>query len=272
MKINYKNTALGFLDGSRPIEFYLAEPSTPMTEEKKKIFGHSVRTALQRDSDLFKDNIRYISEPFFNAFIKSKSKLSKVFDKEDMDESGTFVWAKGSFTTTVFYALITTGSGDEWNIKLIYLMFSKHSQNDMFGLDACILMNDEEQTFQSFVWKGHVENKYDDYWWMGHLIGLLTFIKYCEIETKIIPAGKKSHHVGTKYLNETKQSIEILDSTWFTTVISSNGFSVGKDTGGFFRWQPCGPGLVKRKLLWILPFEKEGYTRTAKVENERLNK
>ena len=93
------------------------------------------------------------------------------------------------------------------------------------------------------------------------LFSLILFIKYCPLETKIIAGGKKGNHVGNKYVNETKEEIEILDSTWFTTIIKSEGFRVG----GHFRLQPFGPGLVMKKLIWIDPFDKTGYKREAKV-------
>jgi hypothetical protein len=56
-----------------------------------------------------------------------------------------------------------------------------------------------------------------------------------------------------------------MDATWFTTFIRSEEFAVGANTGGFFRLQPCGKDLKDRKLIWVLPFTKHGYTRKAKV-------
>ena len=99
---------------------------------------------------------------------------------------------------------------------------------------------------------------------IGDILSLVLFLKYCDLETKIIKSGKKELHVGTKYINETKSNVEILDSTWFTTIVKSDGFKVR----GHFRFQPCGEGLVNKKLIWISDFEKTGYTRTAKILNQ----
>jgi hypothetical protein len=90
-------------------------------------------------------------------------------------------------------------------------------------------------------------------------------MKYCEVETKIVPPGKKAFHANQKYVNETKSPIEVMDATWFTTFIRSEEFAVGANTGGFFRLQPCGKDLKDRKLIWVFPFMKHGYTRKAKV-------
>ncbi len=91
---------------------------------------------------------------------------------------------------------------------------------------------------------------------------ILIFLKYTEPDVKIIPSGKK---VGTKkhgYFNLTTNDIQVVDSTWNTTVIRTEGFSVD----GHLRLQPCGEGRKKRKLIWIEPFEKHGYVRNAKSE------
>lgn len=90
---------------------------------------------------------------------------------------------------------------------------------------------------------------------------LLSIYYFAEIETKIIEAESKKHpntHNGVK--NSTKVPIAVVDSTWFTNIIRTSGFGVN----GHFRFQPCGKNLKERKLIWINPFEKQGYTRTAK--------
>ena len=92
---------------------------------------------------------------------------------------------------------------------------------------------------------------------------ILIFLKYTEPDVKIIPSGKK---VGTKkhgYFNLCTQDVQVVDSAWNTTVIRENGFSVD----GHLRLQPCGEGRKKLKLIWIEPFEKLGYVRTAKSIN-----
>ena len=52
----------------------------------------------------------------------------------------------------------------------------------------------------------------------------------------------------------------MLDSTWFTNIVRSEGFAVH----GHFRMQACGPNHSQRKLTYINDFEKKGYTRRAK--------
>jgi hypothetical protein len=85
----------------------------------------------------------------------------------------------------------------------------------------------------------------------------LIFLKAGEQEIKIIESGKK---VGTRrdgFLNLTTNTIKVVNSGWNTIIINTEGFSVD----GHIRLQACGEKHKDRKLIWINPFEKEGYVR-----------
>lgn len=258
MKLTYRNTALSLLD-KWDEEINLPDPHKPMTEIEKKTFGRSVLVNLENHGHLFKDKIQYISQPFIEAYQKGKHKLADVFDKEEMDEHGTFIWQAGSFTHTNFYYVKSKIENGEWSADYMFLQFSKHAKNDFKSIDVCVSgFGDVEKTF---IWKGHYDAGHDHTYYFAFIVSFLCFIKHVELETKIIKAEKKDFHIGTKYVNETKTNIEVLDSTWFTTIVRSEGFKVG----GHFRMQPCGKDMAERKLIWISPFEKNGYTRKAKI-------
>ena len=197
--------------------------------------------------------------PFWEAFLKAKSSLKGVLDSEPMEETGTFITQVPGMTHTYFYYIKTSGMGDSWKIEYTLMLFSKRPGAETAGLDLCITIT--EQSWKSFIWKEWDDVGWDDGYWGAWLVGLLLFIKYCPLETKFIAAGRKDHHVGQKYVNETNHKIEILDSTWFTTIVRSEGFGVT----GHFRMQPYGPGITQRRLTWIEPFEKTGYTRKARI-------
>lgn len=268
MKINYKNTALSLLD-KWDEEINIPVGHVPMTKEQDRTFGKSVLEGLEKAGDMFKKKIQYISQPFYEAYLKGKSKLSGVFDKMEVDESGTFIWQAGSFTHTNFYYLKTNGTGDDWKADYMFIQFSKHAQNDFKSIDVCISGTHDEflkEHEKTFIWKGHYDNGCDHVHYFAFLVSFICFIKHVELETKIIKPESKEWHIGTKYLNETKSKIEVLDSTWFTTIVRSEGFNVR----GHFRMQPCGQNLADRKLIWISDFEKTGYTRTAKKLNTTI--
>jgi hypothetical protein len=96
------------------------------------------------------------------------------------------------------------------------------------------------------------------------VISFLLFKTYADIEYKLIDGikQKKSIANGEKIINDTELPIEYIDSTWFVTLIHTEGFKVS----GHFRLQPYGKGLGKRKLIYINEFEKTGYTRKAIID------
>lgn len=90
------------------------------------------------------------------------------------------------------------------------------------------------------------------------------FINYAEVETKVMQPNRQIWDgPRAAYNNKTKFPITVVDSTWFTHLVSSGAFKVR----GHFRLQACGHGLKDRKLTWINDFQKDGYTRKAKIEN-----
>lgn len=266
MKINYKNTCLDWLDHPENMAFHIPDNSQfeDLSSESWK-FCYSVRDmfaeAVKADCDpkFYRGKVRFISNPFWEAYLKGKHSLRDIFDKEELNETGTFITQVPGMTHTYFYYIRTIGSGEEWKVEWSLTMFSKRPNAETAGLDVCIF--ETLETRKSFLWKQLEDQGQNAEWWLAWLVGLLVFIKYCPLETKFIPGGKKEHHVGQKYVNETTHKIEILDSTWFTTIVRSEGFGVT----GHFRLQPYGPGMTQRRLQWIEPFEKTGYTRKAKI-------
>jgi hypothetical protein len=80
------------------------------------------------------------------------------------------------------------------------------------------------------------------------------------------PRAKRStsaiNYCKKNYTPETNPRMTV-DSAWSKTLIKSDGFLVS----GHSRMQPVGEGSKYRKLIWIDTFEKEGYTREAKMLN-----
>ncbi|MFX1705092.1 hypothetical protein PV783_14110 [Chitinophaga sp. CC14] len=98
---------------------------------------------------------------------------------------------------------------------------------------------------------------------------LLTFILLAPVETYIVPPGRKhgTRNSSDRLLNEESFPFTIVNSNWNKICINMEGFPVSGENGkGFARSQACGPGWKDRKLIWVLPFRKEGYVLGAKRE------
>lgn len=123
------------------------------------------------------------------------------------------------------------------------------------------------------LWKFNLEsgtisyppNEYNDAFEriMIRFVRLLIFTELSELEVVTLAPDRS---VGTrkdgKFVNETKQSIVIVDSTWNKMIFRTTGFAVS----GHLRLQRHGQGRSDVKLIYIEEFEKSGYVRKAKAE------
>lgn len=281
MKINYKNTALGLIDD--PKNFHFGFPDPDITPELNRgqllAFGYSIINAADSLRELCGHNIQFVSRPFWEAYAKSRHKLINIFNKEEIDEGGVLILPGDGITHTYYYYIKTYFTeNNDWGYDCLFMDFNKRNTEahiDGPALDvytSCTLSEDGMHLDRkNLIWSGYTKSGKDEKWFEAMILTFVLFKKYCEIETKTIEPKRKGNVAGKKYINETDKRIIVLDSTWFTTLVKSGSFMVGDDTGGFFRLQPYGPGNSKRKLIWVMPFEKSGYTRMAKVLNQNID-
>jgi hypothetical protein len=268
MKINYNNTALEFLDNPMRFNFYIPEDTTPkLTDQEARQFGMSLREAYRNKLVNYKKNIQLITQPFYKAYQSARGKIKETVLSETFEDCGTLIIPWPSHTQTIFYVITTNGkTGDDWDFNVIMTLFTKSPHTDIFGLDLFTAtgksMDDGKPYNKEIIWDGFIREKRDTGWWIADILLLKTFLKYCEVETKIVAPGKKVEHVGEKHKNDTRYKVEILDSTYFTTISRTEGFGVK----GHFRMQPYGHGLSSKRLQWISEFQKQGYTRRAKID------
>lgn len=263
MKINDKNTAIGFLNGIKIGDFSILNNST-VDDSAKRNLGISIIEKWPNLLPFFKKSVRYMSESFYQAYEKGAAKLSTVLDKEEIDEGGVLIYRPSSSeTNTIFYKIQSKGVAENFDVDATIITFNKDTKRDRPGLAIVYQrrfgMKPNEAIF--YTSNAGESNGLTPLSVFADIFSLILFIKYCEIDTKVIGAGKKDNHVGIKYVNESRSNIEVLDSTWFTTLIKSEAFAVR----GHFRLQPHGAGMQQRKLIWISDYEKEGYTRKAKI-------
>lgn len=263
MKINYRNTALDILDNPMSFPIYLPEYTKDMTLGEQKDFEYSIRMAVstagfKKD---WRENVQYVTRPFWDAYARSQSKIKTVVKETAFEEAGTLIIPWPNHTQTIFYALQSNGDKNNWNWEVLIMMFTKSPHFEKFGLDLFVYMSKEGSDFRERIWKGFVEQSRDSSYWIADIMCFKTFLKYADVEAKIVNAKRKEKHLGEKYVNETNYKVEILDSTYFTTISRTEGFGVK----GHFRFQPWGPGLTQKRLQWIADYKKSGYTKKAKI-------
>lgn len=267
MKINYKNTALGFIKDPENFPFYLPDYTHEMTFAEGEAFKKSIIKSTNGSG--FKEswltNIQYVTMPFYDAYNRSRDKIRPEVTSVEFQEAGTLIIPWPRHTQTIFYAIQTTGKKENWEYSVLMMIFTKSPHSEKFGLDLFVYLSNRDEDFIERIWKGYVDSGRDSSWWIADLMCFKTFLKYVEAETKIVNAKRKEKHCGEKYVNETDYKVEILNSTYFTTISRTEGFGVT----GHFRMQPYGPGLSQKRLQWISDYQKTGYTRQAKILNDK---
>lgn len=94
------------------------------------------------------------------------------------------------------------------------------------------------------------------------------FKKYAEVETVEAQMGKKVEipETSENLLVEFDMPMTYTDCSWFREIIRKEGFLVR----GHFRLQPYKKdGEWTKKLIYIEPFQKHGYTRKAKIDRQQ---
>lgn len=93
-------------------------------------------------------------------------------------------------------------------------------------------------------------------------LAVLLLKKFGKVETVLVGGNVRREIDSTKEVvtNKAPFPITYLDCSWLKTIVRTEGFLVR----GHFRLQPCGEKRLERKLIYIEPFQKHGYTRTAK--------
>lgn len=274
MKINDQNTALHFLEKGTMSYSLRTDDIGQWDNMRVNMLRTFLDHGFATKRELYKKKIQYISDPFLAAYESAKSRLtlSLVTDHDHMQESGTIIVRRDDGgRNTVFYT-VTVGKDDkgvtELKGSLIVFGTDHYKRTKLPVLMLAYIKTPTGEPWQYVApgseWSGmqpgdKVEALPFAIW--VDIVYMLIFMRYCEVETKMVAPGRKQEHVGQKYINDTRQPIEIVDSTWFTTIIRSEGFGVK----GHFRLQPFGPGMSQRKLVYIKPFEKHGYTRKAKI-------
>lgn len=221
--------------------------------------------------------IDFVSVPFFEKVTTGKvfDKLTHLFCKIDPCE-GVLLYPKKRFSKihAASYLLFPDPESNEMlaeihlysevgRIVVLYVQIKEETTNWRAVISTSIKESNGKNISQS---------KMND-WFTNHIqtcFSILTFKQFAEIEVKEIGGKdypKKSKIGKEKYLNESDNQINILDSRWFTETIRSEGFAVS----GHFRLQPYGEGMNKRKLIYIEDFLKTGYTSRAKIKSSINN-
>jgi hypothetical protein len=217
-------------------------------------------------SSINKKHVYYFTNPFREAYTLAEKKLHASNLWKEVEE-GAYCYLINKNEACVFNIRINR---DLEEIHCDYFYFVEDDILLSFG--TCMFIYDEVISLKLGPFNGYISESSTPKATpetMSNLVGtwiLITlFIKYADVQTKELPAKKKTEEINCKYINETDSLVTILDSTWFTNLIKSDAFKVR----GHFRLQPKKKeGEWTKELIWINEFQKEGYTRKAGILHE----
>lgn len=88
------------------------------------------------------------------------------------------------------------------------------------------------------------------------------FMIHADVEIRQLPPKAKKEIFNCRYKSDLPITVNMIDCRWFTDLVQSNPFWVK----GHWKFQPHGAGNQLRKLIWVDPYVKSGYTLKAKKD------
>jgi hypothetical protein len=252
MKISYRtHPRLEKLEKKDIGKFSLFEEDLADVKPHVKVFSDFFkRVALGINNQIYQ-----ITKPFSDAYEAAGDRLfeSKLYDQVE-DDNICFIapWKEATcmrIRNDVAKKIITTEFVN---------FFDGHILSAVGSLIIDYNSYPVERTHLGWVSKNVGKTEFHIF----NCILMTLFIKYADVQTKILPAKKKIDEIDCKYVNETKSRLVLLDSLWFTNLVKSDAFKVR----GHFRLQPKKKeGQWTKELIWINEFQKDGYTRKAGI-------
>lgn len=201
-------------------------------------------------------HIRYISDPFYDAFIKALPKLPK----------GTWDWIPTEPGVLILYNFLLLYAFDKNKDGETSGMIYSFTPEGYLGGWSAVNGNKSYGHFKTTQMHDPMDGARHQIYFI-HL--MLFFMEHCEVQVKEwVP--KSSTRIGfNKVENETRTKIEVIDSSWFTTLIAMREH----DVEGHFRWQNYKDenGRSRKELIWIKDYKRGGLLRKAKkLKNKGL--
>lgn len=227
-----------------------------------------------KDKKVHRFNVSCVTKPFYDAIIANKDKLLN----SESSNLGDFIYNELYSNPLQNIGLLLFPEP----ISVLYSFgrfeFTTRDENDEIidsWAPCCSILVCErttvicggvfDQSFSSQFYENPIYKEQPFSLFVELLLGFFLFKKYAQIETKVLsPVSDPKRNFSCNYVNHSKSPITIYDSTWFTTLIKSDSFKVR----GHFRLQPFGPEMKEKRLIWINDFQKDGYTRQAKILSE----
>lgn len=241
---------------------------THAEENSDKQFTISeMRSFLKQNIPAFKTNVFAMSQPYFEAVDKSIPALNKSMEKDSDYMYANLKYDAGVYinqTEATFYKI----NKEAQTITVVIII---NSEIVWGGLNIGVGEKSEHSKFfipRFFLFGKTIEQREEilNFTLSKAMapLAIAMFRTYSDHEVKVVAGNDYGTLNGITYKNSNRRSITVLDSSWYTSIVRTEGFMVN----GHLRMQPCGIGNTQRKLIYIDSFMKHGYVRKAKMLEE----
>ncbi len=279
MKITEKNTPiLRALREKKFGQWYIFDKTEINTDEFIEWFKSDYEKWKEL-CDVFSNNIEYVTSPFLEAIQKNRNKLATI--ENICKLSGPRYQGTMFFKThdkdqqhIVQYCYDFSILPD--SIRIIHHFMAFIDDKIMFIVRDCPEINKESYSFLLPSLPPGFEPEDDEdpeasyiHASLNDIINVILFKKYADVETVEAKSFKKvpfAPEPDGKILLDSTLKVKCLDCSWFRTIVRTEGFLVR----GHLRLQPYknDKGEWDYKLIYIDTFQKHGYVRRAKKEQQ----
>ena len=92
MKLNRDNTALHFLNDGDPIKFGILHKKGE-DQMARNIFRWSIQSEFPKMRERYRNKIQYLSDPFIDAFERTRDRLKLDLMNDNISQTGTFIYS-----------------------------------------------------------------------------------------------------------------------------------------------------------------------------------
>lgn len=271
-----KLESLKILNGDFSYEMWPGQPNLPEVGIKsgngpiytkpETLTRKEINSFLKKHLDGFKKNLFCISNEFADALDHSKPSFAKL-----IEENNEYLFQHIKYETGV-YTVQNRACYYHIDKKNKVISFAAFVSNKLvyaiMNLDISSLKHHQFVNQKLGIYLPGYTNPND---WNAdintivvfcfYLFNICIFRTFADHEYKIITGKSSGKLNNVVYKNNNKQNVLALDSTWYTSIVRTEGFAVR----GHLRMQACGKNFSERKLIYIDSFEKHGYVRKAKM-------
>lgn len=237
----------------------------------KKHFGNILYDIRLESKDVIELNTRRYFDllPYNEEILNNTCYVSKTYIKDCVDnlpKLGEYInQVKGLPFSFIFGDMHIFGSAGESVIGVLRGYFAFNIKAKGVGIK-----ND------SFFWEEARGNKCPSFeisfdnsganwqsYFLFNSISILLFKHFAELKAKQLPPKGKLKDFHCRYKSDLNIPINLLTENWYTESCQNHPFVVR----GHWRMQACGEGLSERRLIYVNPFMKKGYTKGTYKDN-----